>query len=66
MKKPEGVGEWDGYPMPDIPPDRKPLSKEEEERIGAELRKNIRKIVEKAGFKKEPLYEKTDEHRKIG
>lgn len=43
MKKPEGVGEWDGYPMPDIPPNRKPLSKEEEERISAQLRENVRK-----------------------
>ena len=66
MKKPEGVGEWDGYPMPDIPPDRKPLSKEEEERTGAELKENIRKIIEKSGVRKEPLYEKNDKHRKIG
>lgn len=43
MKKPEGVGEWDGYPMPDVPPDRKPLSKEEEDRILEELHERIRK-----------------------
>lgn len=43
MKKPEGVGEWDGYPMPDVPPDRKPLSKEEEDRILAEMHERIRK-----------------------
>lgn len=43
MKKPEGVGEWDGYPMPDVPANRKPLSKEEEDKIIAELHKRIEK-----------------------
>lgn len=66
LKKPDGVGEWDGYPMPDVPPNRKPLSKEEEEKVGAELRENIRKLVKKSKIKKEPLYEKSDEQRKIG
>lgn len=46
MKKPYGVEEWDGYPMPEVPKDRKPLTKEEEERIGAELRANILRDVE--------------------
>lgn len=43
MKKPIGVGEWDGYPMPNVPPDRKPLSKEEEDKIIVELRKRAEK-----------------------
>lgn len=37
MKKPEGVGEWDGYPSVSVPANRKPLSKEDEERILAEM-----------------------------
>lgn len=41
MKKPYGVEEWDGYPMPNVPPDRKPLSKEEEDRILDEMRSRI-------------------------
>lgn len=45
MKKPYGVEEWDGYPMPEVPKDRKPLTKEEEERIGEELRANILRDV---------------------
>lgn len=65
MMKPPGMDEWDP-PMPKVPKDRKPLTKEEEEKIGAELRENIRKIVEKSGFRKEPLYEKNDKNRKIG
>lgn len=36
MRKPEGVGEWDGYPSANVPADRKTLSKEEE-RILAEM-----------------------------
>lgn len=46
MKKPFGVEEWDGYPMPEVPKNRKPLTKEEEERIGAELRANVLRDVE--------------------
>lgn len=46
MKKPYGVEEWDGYPMPEVPKDRKPLTKEEEKRIGEELRANILRDVE--------------------
>lgn len=41
MRKPEGVGEWDGYPSTNVPADRKPLSKEEEERILAEMDEKI-------------------------
>ncbi len=43
MKKPEGVGEWDGYPMPDISPNRKPLTKEEEDKIIEELHRRTQK-----------------------
>ena len=39
MYKPEDVHEFDGYPMPNIPNNRKPLSKEEEEKLLEELRK---------------------------
>lgn len=46
MKKPYGVEEWDGYTMPEVPKDRKPLTKEEEARIGEELRANILRDVE--------------------
>lgn len=42
MKKPIGVEEFDGYPMPDIPSDRKPLPKEEEDKIIAETIERIR------------------------
>lgn len=65
MKKPDGVGEWDGYPMPDVPPDRKPLSKEEEEKIGAELRENIRKILKDCPIRKDPLHKEINKQRKI-
>lgn len=41
MKKPIGVEEFDGYPMPDIPSDRKPLPKEED-KIIAETIERIR------------------------
>lgn len=43
MKKPEGVGEWDGFPSANIPADRKPLPKEEEDAIIAEMLERIRK-----------------------
>ncbi len=50
MKKPEGVGEWDGYPMPNIPPNRKPLTKEEEDKIIEELhRRTQKRLSEQAG-----------------
>lgn len=63
MRKPDGIGEWDGYPSVSVPADRKPLSKEEEERIGAELRENIRELLRTSKIRKETL---TDEQRKIG
>lgn len=63
MGKPFGMAEYDGYPMPNVPKDRKPLSKEDEERIGAELRENVRKI---AKIRKDPLHRKDNEERKIG
>ena len=62
MKKPYGVGEWDGYPMADIPPNRKPLSKEEEERIGAQLRENVLKHAKITRVVKE----EQEPNRKIG
>lgn len=43
MKKPVGTEEFDGYPMPNVPPNRKPLSKEEEDKIIVELRKRAEK-----------------------
>lgn len=42
MKKPEGVGEWDGYPSVGVPANRKPLPKEEEDRLIAEMHERIR------------------------
>lgn len=46
MKKPIGAEEFDGYPMPNVPKDRKPLPKEEEDRILAETRARITKRLE--------------------
>lgn len=68
MGKPHGMAEWDGYPMPNVPKDRKPLSKEEEKKIGAELKANIRKRLEESPPKKtEPLYKRLlSERRKVG
>lgn len=43
MQKPYGAGEYDGYPMPNIPPDKKPLTKEEEDKIIKEMHERIRK-----------------------
>lgn len=63
MKKPYGVEEWDGYPLPEAPKDRKPLTKEEEERIGAELRARILRDVEFVDDDDEQYSEK---NRKIG
>ncbi len=44
MKKPYGVEEWDGYPMPDVLSNRKPLPKDEEDKILDEMRKRLEKI----------------------
>ena len=66
MGKPYGMAEYDGYPSVSVPKDRKPLSKEEEEKIGTELRENIRKILKDSPIKKDPLYKKADKQRKIG
>lgn len=46
MKKPEGVGEWDGYPGGNIPANRKPLPKEEEDKLIAEMHERIKKRIE--------------------
>lgn len=43
MKKPYNAEEWDGYPMPDIPSNRAPLSKEEEDKLITELHKRAQK-----------------------
>lgn len=43
MRKPEGVGEWDGFPMPNVPKDRPPLTKEQEEELLAELHRRTEK-----------------------
>ncbi len=45
MRKPDGVEEFDGYPMPSIPPGRKPLPKEEEDRILQEIHERNREIL---------------------
>lgn len=66
MGKPHGMAEYDGYPSAGVPKDRKPLSKEEEEKIGAELRENVRKVAKNAKIRKEPLYKKANKQRKIG
>lgn len=46
MKKPEGVGEWDGYPGGNIPSNRKPLPKEGEDKLIAEMHERIKKRIE--------------------
>lgn len=66
MGKPFGMAEYDGYPMPDVPLDRKPLSKEEEERISAELKESIREVLKNSAIRKDPLYKRINEQRKIG
>lgn len=63
-KKPDGIAEWDGYQSESVSPNRKPLSKEEEDKIAAELRENVRKILKNATIRKEPLYKKKLKHRK--
>lgn len=51
MKKPYGVEEWDGYPMPEVPKNRKPLTEEEEKRIREQLKENLKSVrVIKRGF----------------
>lgn len=66
MGKPYGMAEYDGYSFVSVPKTRKPLSKEEEETIGVELRENIRNILKSSPIKKEPLHKKADKQRKIG
>ena len=43
MGRPGNVYEYDAYPMPNVPRDRKPLSKEEEDKLIEELHERIRK-----------------------
>lgn len=64
MKKPYGVEEFDGYPMPRVPKNRRPLTKEEEAKIGAELRENILKNVKITKVIADE--EETERSRKIG
>lgn len=45
MKKPKGVGEWDGYPSVDVPSNRKPLPKEDEDKLIAEMLERIKKRI---------------------
>lgn len=45
MTKPYGMQEFDGYPMPNVPKDRKPLSKEEEDKILDEMEARIRNRI---------------------
>ena len=66
LKKPNGVGEWDGFPSVSVPPDRKPLSKEEEKNIRAELKENMRKILKETPVRKDPAREKINTQSKIG
>lgn len=55
MKKTEGVGEWDGYPSVNVPANRKPLSKEEEDRLIAEMHERIRKRIEERKAKQKKV-----------
>lgn len=45
MKKPYGVEEFDGYPMPKVQSNRTPLTKEEEDKISAKLRADVLKAA---------------------
>lgn len=45
MIKPYGASEFDGYPSANIPKDRKPLPKEEEDKIIEEMKRRIREIA---------------------
>lgn len=63
MMKPHGMDEWDP-PMPKVPKDCKPLTKEEEEKIGAELKENVLKHAKITRVVKEE--QEPDKHRKIG
>ncbi len=60
------MAEYDGYPSVGASKDRKPLSKEEEEKIGEELRENIRKIAKETKIRKEPLHKIAFRQREIG
>lgn len=66
MGKPFGMAEYDGYPMPSVSPNRKPLSKEEEDKMCAELREKAREIAKDAKIRKEPLYKNAKKQRKVG
>lgn len=45
MIKPNGVEEFDGYPMTPPPKDQPPLTKEEEDKIIAEAKERIYKEI---------------------
>lgn len=55
MKKPEGVGEWDGYPSVNVPANRKPLPKEEEDRLIAEMHERIKKRIDEQEAKQKKV-----------
>lgn len=44
MKKPDEYCEFDGYDFPDIPVNTKPLTKEEEDRLMAEVITRVKKL----------------------
>lgn len=46
MGRPDNVYEYDAYPMPNIPSDRKPLTKEEEDKLVSEMKDRIKKLQE--------------------
>ena len=43
MLKPYGMDEFDGYPMPNVPRDRKPIPKDEEDKIIAEMVERLKR-----------------------
>ncbi len=59
MKKPFGVEEWDGHTILKSAELRRPLTKEEEKRIGDELRKKVLRDVEFVDDAKKPKCKRT-------
>lgn len=51
MKKPDNVYEFDGYSFPDIPKNPNPITKEEEDRLIAEMIERVKKIKAKQDAK---------------
>lgn len=44
MKKPDNVHEFDGYTFPEIPKNPNPITKEEEDRLIAEMIERVKKL----------------------